>query len=76
MKTFETTINVVGKKAPSIPMPPGLAPGEHAVVVIIDEGMIPLNGHTLHNFPVDHIGAFRPKDVTFRREEIYGDEGR
>jgi len=76
MKTFETNVIVGGNKMLNIPMPAGLVHGEHAVLVIIDERMITANSLALRDFPVDHIGACRQKNMTFRREEIYGDEGR
>jgi hypothetical protein len=53
-------------------MPPGITPGEHQVVVVIDETMKPSAPLV---FSSHDVGPW-PKGFTVRREEIYGGDGR
>jgi hypothetical protein len=75
MKTIETVIKVDEHGMATLRMPPDVTPGEHKVVMVIDEELkkpkIPLS------FPRHDIGPwpFGPNE-TFRREDLYDDNGR
>ncbi len=78
MHTIETTATVTEDGKLTIVVPPKVAPGAHRVVVVIEEGVT----HEAHPGAHEPI-ALRPlplpawpDDATFRREEIYGDDGR
>lgn len=58
-----------------------LRPGQHKILIIADEAAIPEEGkitgevkRSLDLRPISPMGW--PKDSTFRREEIYNDDGR
>jgi hypothetical protein len=57
---------------------PGIAPGEHRAVLVLDEAVRP----TARRAPKPPLrlkmleGQGWPADTTFRREDIYGDDGR
>ena len=75
MRTIETTATVTEDGKLIVQAPPGVTPGEHHVVVVIDDTPSeskPLPPLELH---VAKIGAW-PADFTFRREDLYGDDGR
>ncbi len=86
------TIEAIGKISPEgelvVKLPTKLPPGEHRVVVVVDTKPEP-DEHAPLNFPAYpaapaaganelptvHVGRW-PKTLSFRREDIYGDEGR
>jgi NADPH-dependent 2,4-dienoyl-CoA reductase/sulfur reductase-like enzyme len=45
------------------------------VVVLIDDHVALPEARPLYDFPVIHVGAW-PADLSLRREDLYGDEGR
>ncbi len=57
---------------------PGIAPGEHRAVLVLDEAVRPRGRKSpkppLRLKMLDWQGW--PADATFRREDIYGDNGR
>jgi hypothetical protein len=75
LKTIETVLTVDEQGMATVRMPPDVAPGAHRVVMVIEEELkkpkIPLS------FPKHDIGPwpFGPNE-TFRREDLYGDDGR
>ena len=78
MRTIETLITVTPEGRIIIPGQANLPPGEHRAVLVIEE-MPPLANHKtippslrLHAVAWQGISV----DTTFRREDIYGDEGR
>jgi len=78
MRTIETTLTVTEKGEIHVPPIAALPPGEHKVVLVIEEASMqeaeemanPLFG--LHTFPL----SGRPADATYSRQEIYDDNGR
>jgi hypothetical protein len=72
MRAITTTTTIGPDRVLTVQLPPDVAPGEHEVVVV-------LNGATLTypaRLPPPHpIGLSDPSD-TFRREDLYGDDGR
>ncbi len=78
MKSMQTTatVSIDGKFV--VQLPSGIPPVEHRVVLVIDDGMAPLKAR-ISKLPLT-LNVLRweawPADSTFRREDIYGDEGR
>jgi hypothetical protein len=75
MKTLEMTAVVGLDRKLTVQLPPDINPGAHRLVVVIEE-MPPSGGKPqplqFSTYPVD----INPKDFTFRREDLYGDDGR
>ncbi len=78
MRTIETTATIEPNGTLTLKLPPDIEPGQRQVVVVIDEAkaapeerapLPPLNLHASEwkGYPADH---------TFRREDMYGDDGR
>ena len=74
MRKIETIVTVVDGKM-TIPVPPDLPPGDHNVLVVIDEVPVPNSGRAPGDFPVIHVGSW-PADLSLRREDMYGEWGR
>lgn len=75
MKTIETTATVTSDSTLIIRVTPDIKPGEHRVVLVIDERLTAEQARPPLKFPVDHYGPW-PSDLSLRREDMYGDEGR
>ena len=77
--TVETLSEVQPDQTVRIALPQTVKPGPHRLVVVIDEAPVPAAATRQSNGPL-RLRKLRlagwPKDTTFRREEIYGDEGR
>lgn len=76
MKTIQTTILVNEEGKATIQLTPDVAPGPHQAVVVIEEPVPTHLQPTMTDFPRHEIPWPFPADFTFRREEIYGDDGR
>ena len=78
MQTIETTATVLPDGTLTVSVPPTIAPGVHRVVVVIEESTAPTGlepqGEAIDLRPLPLPGW--PDDATFRREELYGDDGR
>lgn len=77
MKVLETraTVATDGKLRIVTQAPPEIAPGEHRAVLVIDEGSAKgVPREPLRLIPLDLQGW--PAESTFRREDIYRDDGR
>lgn len=74
MRTIETVVTVDKRGVATLRMPPDVAPGEHKVVMVIEEK--PKRKAPL-SFAAHDVGPwpFGPKEA-FRREDLYGDDGR
>jgi len=75
MIALDTTAVVTADGKLTLPVPPHVSPGEHRVVVIIDERPLAKEERPPWNFPVDHYGSW-PSNLSLRREDMYGDNGR
>ena len=72
MRTIETTARITADGTLTVHVPPDIAPGDHHIVVIIDEqptGEVPLPPLQFAAYPV---GLTAP-ERTLRREELYDD---
>ena len=81
MKTIQTVITVGADGAVSGQVPPDVPPGQHQVVLVLEDDQgaatppTAPGPHLLLDFPVDDLGPW-PADLSLRREEMYGDSGR
>jgi hypothetical protein len=78
MTTVETTASVTPQQTMSLTvrLPGDVLPGDHRVVVVIDERVAaqPKPGR-LEDWPRHDVGPW-PDGLSLRREELYGDFGR
>ena len=75
MRTIETTVTVTEDGKITIPIPPDIEPGEHKVVVIIEEQLVKRETRPPLDFPVDSWGPW-PENLSLRREDMYDEWGR
>jgi len=59
----------------SVQVPEDIAPGEHKIVVLIDEQAPRQQPDDLSDQPVFHIGSW-PEGLSLRREDMYDERGR
>lgn len=75
MRTIETTATIMPDGTIIARGPAGLPPGEHRVVIVVE-------GQPVQERPRPplHLSAYPAApvspDMTFRREDLYGDDGR
>ncbi len=75
MKTIETVITVLPDGSIQIPPQPGLSAGAHRAVLVVEEPMEqPIVAQPLQLRMLDLSGW--PVGSTYRREELYDDDGR
>ena len=80
MRTIETQVTVTpdGRLTVQVPAPADILPGEHRAVLVIDEHVAPASVRTPK--PPLTLKAWKweawPTDATFRREDLYEDDGR
>ncbi len=74
MITIETQGTITPDGQLSVKVPREIVPGEHRVVVVIEEKPVARQTHArpLPAFPVVDLGPW-PGDISLRREDIYGD---
>jgi len=73
MRTIEATATIHPDRTLTVQVPPDITPGEHHIVVIIDEQpTVPVPRPPLQ-FAAYPVGLTAP-ERTFRREELYDDE--
>lgn len=75
MKTIETIATVTDDGTLIVRVPPDVPPGEHAVVVVIDAPATGDQPREPLRLKVGRLPGW-PADARFRREEMYGDDGR
>ena len=87
MRTIETTAWVAEDGTLTIQVPPDIPPGNHAVVVVIEEQAAPVAENEpdpeasarleefIKNWPVHDLGPW-PENLSLRREDMYDDWGR
>ncbi len=74
MVTTETTIEVDEQGKATVQLPAGSKPGRHRAVIIVFDG--PESAMVHPDFPRHDIPWPFPEGSTFRREDMYGDDGR
>ncbi len=81
MKTIETLVTVSPDGVLSGQLPPGIPPGEHLVLLVLDEEAMSATAptaagpHLLLDFPADDVGPW-PPNLSLRREDMYDDDDR
>jgi len=75
MRRIETKGTVDDDGQLSVQVPEDIAPGEHKIVVIIDEEPSPLQVMDPADWPVLHIESW-PENLSLRREDMYDERGR
>jgi hypothetical protein len=74
MRTIETTARVGDDRTLVLQLPSDVSPGEHRVVVMIEELPIPAVKPEPLRFSGYDVELIDP-DFKFRREDLYGDDG-
>lgn len=78
MKAMQMTASVSIDGKLIAKLPPGIPPGEHRVVLVIDDGLV--SSKVRNAKPPLKLNVLRweawPAESTFRRKDIYGDDGR
>ena len=75
MRTIETKAIVEADGTLTVQVPPEVTPGEHQVVVVIEEIVSPVPARPRLAFPVIHVGPW-PATLSLRRKDMYVDRGR
>jgi hypothetical protein len=76
MRTLELIGQVERDGRLTVQLPSDIPPGEHQIVLVIDERPItPSESCALDDFPVDDYGPW-PEGLSLRREDMYGKWGR
>lgn len=74
MKTLETMAVIGEDRILTVQLPQDITPGIHQVAVVIGEPLAP-RSKTLDDFPTIDVGPW-PLELSLRREDMYGDDGR
>ena len=75
MRTIETTAVVTPEHTLTIQLPADVPPGTHRVVLVIENGEPPRTASLWKDWKPHEVGLVDP-NFTFRREDLYGDDGR
>ena len=75
MRTIETTARVSDDRKLVVQLPLDVTPGEHRVVVVIEESPAAPRQREPLRFSGYDVGLIDP-NFTFRRDDLYGDDGR
>jgi hypothetical protein len=74
MRTLIATATIDPNHMLTVQVPADIPPGAHQVVVVLED--VPTTGEALIvNWPAHNVGLSDPA-MTFRREDLYGDDGR
>jgi hypothetical protein len=75
MKAIEATATVPRDGTLTVSIPVELQPGQHRVVVVVEEAPVHQKVPAPLDLPTLKVGQW-PQDLSLRREDIYGDWGR
>jgi hypothetical protein len=75
MRTLEMTAMIDRDGKLVLQLPPDIAPGEHRIVLVIEEQPVIEGKRQLLDFPIIDVGEW-PNDLSLRREDLYDDFGR
>jgi len=70
MRTIETTATVTSDGKITVQVPPDILPGEHRVVVVIDEQLVKKEKRLPLDLPAHDYGPW-PADLSLRREDMH-----
>jgi hypothetical protein len=75
MKAVEATATVSRDGTLTVSVPVELEPGQHRVVVVVEEAQVHQGARAPLRLPTLKVGQW-PQDLSLRREDVYGDWGR
>lgn len=76
MRTIEATATVSRDRKLVMPVPDDILPGEHQVILVIDERVgARWEPRSAAELPLHDLGPWPPQ-LSLRREDLYGEEGR
>ena len=76
MTTIETTVDIGPNRHLAIQLPDVVAPGRHRIVLQIEDGQgLPNQSDIATLLPKWDAGPW-PENLSLRREDMYGDDGR
>ena len=75
MRTIETMVMVTDDGKITVHLPPDIPPGEHHVVMVIDEQPVKKGKRPPLDFPVMSVGSW-PENLSLRSEDMYEEWGR
>ena len=75
MKTIETTGVVGDDRKLTLQLPAHVAPGQHRIVLVIDDNGQQPPSLRMDEWPIHDAGLVDP-NFAMRREDLYGDDGR
>ncbi len=73
MRTIEANATITVEQTLIVPLPLHLPPGQHRVVVVIGEKLISRRKRSPLKFSAYPVGQVS-EAITFRREDLYGDQ--
>jgi hypothetical protein len=73
MITIQTRVSVDEQGVATLRMPPEVAPGDHEVVLVIEESPSPRKSSIMEGFPRHDVAIALPEGFSFRRQELYDD---
>ena len=76
MITIQIRVTVDEQGVTTLRLPPGIAPGEHEIVLVIGEAPAARQTPIMVGFPRHDVKVDLPEGFTFRREDMYDDSGR
>jgi hypothetical protein len=76
MITVQARVTVDEHGVTTLKLPPGIAPGEHEVVLVIGDATAAKQAPIMEGFPRHDVKVDLPEGFTFRREDLYDDSGR
>jgi len=75
MKTIEAIVNVSQDRTLTVQVPEDIPPGEHKVVIVIDETIQDSKKKVTFDLPTHDFGSW-PEGLSLRREDMYDNNGR
>jgi len=75
MKTIETVAVVTEERTMTVHVPADVEPGEHRVVIIVEDAAATRPGRKPLDLPSFDVGRW-PDNLPLRRDELYDDLGR
>lgn len=75
MRTLECQVVVDEARRASLQFPPDIAPGEHHVVIVVEEAPGKAPSNPLKGLPTVRAAKWLA-GVPLKREDMYGDNGR
>ncbi|PSB25311.1 hypothetical protein [Stenomitos frigidus] len=75
MITIEAIATVTPEGKVTIQLPATIPPGNHKLVLVIDEQPVTTEKRPPFDFPTHSVGAW-PDNLSLRREDMYDDWGR